>query len=137
MCVADYLQQGNDILLRGRVLVVGACLGIGVTVAMVSIGGIFTAFNDVFAMAGYTSLVLLLYIWILRFAPMLEKMFDYLSKISYEWYLTHILTIHAVYSLCVEGRAELPVLSQVGVFLLAFGGSVVVAGVYSKVWGRK
>lgn len=137
MCVADYLQQGNDILLRGRYLVVGACLGIGVTVAMVSVGGIFTAFNDVFAMVGYTSLVLLLYILILRFAPMLEKMFDYLSKISYEWYLTHILTIHIVYSLCVEGKAELSTPSQVGVFVLAFGASIFVAGVYSKVWGRR
>lgn len=57
-------------------------------------GGVFKLFNDIPALIGYLSLALLIYSMKIKF---INEYFIYTSKISYEWYLTHILIFTSIY----------------------------------------
>lgn len=121
MCLAEYVKTGKKISINKLVLFVCAILGIGIQAVMALLGNGLEVFNDVPALIGYGSLVMLLYnIHIVKIVGI------YLSKISYEWYLVHILTFSSVFHFCnVESLWE-----QVVISILAFIGSICLAYLY-------
>lgn len=68
-------------------------IGLGLTGIAGFAGGIWKSYNDIPSLVGYMSMALIVYKvgvrWINRF-------FEYTNKVSYEWYLIHIL-IFSVY----------------------------------------
>lgn len=68
-------------------------IGLGLTGIAGFAGGIWKSYNDILSLVGYMSMALIVYKvgvrWINRF-------FEYTNKVSYEWYLIHIL-IFSVY----------------------------------------
>ena len=68
-------------------------IGLGLTGVAGFAGGMWKSYNDIPSLIGYMSMALIVYKvgvrWINRF-------FEYTNKVSYEWYLIHIL-IFSVY----------------------------------------
>lgn len=52
------------------------------------VGGIWKSYNDIPSLIGYMSMALIFYQVGVKW---LNKFFEYTNKISYEWYLVHIL----------------------------------------------
>lgn len=77
-----------------KVLILMSFVGLILYAVLGVKGGVFKLFNDIPALMGYLSLALLIYNMRIK---VINEYFIYTSKISYEWYLTHILvfaTIH-------------------------------------------
>lgn len=55
-------------------------------------------FNDIPALIGYTSLALLL-----MMVPIIKKCVEWLSKISYEYYLIHVLIFVSIFHFAPKG----------------------------------
>ena len=75
------------------ILVVATVVGLGLTGVSGFAGGIWKSYNDIPSLVGYMSMALIVYKlsinWVNRF-------FQYTNKVSYEWYLIHIL-IFSIY----------------------------------------
>lgn len=75
------------------ILMVAMIVGLGLTGVAGIVGGYWKSYNDIPSLIGYMSMVLIVYKlsinWVNRF-------FQYTNKISYEWYLVHIL-IFSIY----------------------------------------
>lgn len=70
------------------ILVVATVAGLGLTGVSGFAGGFWKSYNDIPSLVGYMSMALFVYKlsinWVNRF-------FQYTNKVSYEWYLVHIL----------------------------------------------
>lgn len=87
MVIAENLYEKNTIKIKTVYLALTVCLGIGIAGTLKIIGGVFVAFNDLFACFGYGALALLFYKSSLK---ILHTCIYNISKISYEIYLIHI-----------------------------------------------
>lgn len=70
------------------ILVVTMVVGLGLTGVSGFAGGIWKSYNDIPSLVGYMSMVLIIYK--IGVKP-INHFFEYTNKISYEWYLVHIL----------------------------------------------
>ena len=87
MIIADKLfEETGEIKIRNSVLAIIAVIGIAMEGILGTIGGPLKAFNDIPALFGYTALGLIIWQFI-----SLRKPICFLGKISYEWYLVHML----------------------------------------------
>lgn len=104
MILAEILNEGRRIRINALVLVVLAVAGIGIQALMAMKSETLKVFNDIPALIGYTSLALLL-----MMVPIIKKCAEWLSKISYEYFLVHILIFTSIHhfapkdSLIIQG----------------------------------
>ena len=86
MAAAEYMMNREEAQIPAWGLPVAAVCGLGLQVLMQIQGGILRAWNDIPALIGYASMVLLLF----RYGKhILRPIFLRLDKISYEIYLVH------------------------------------------------
>lgn len=77
------------------ILIICMIVGLGLSGVAGIMGGIWKSFNDIPSMIGYISVALILYkIGIKTF----YQFFTYTNKVSFEWYLTHILLFSIYFS---------------------------------------
>lgn len=81
------------------VLVICMIVGLGLSGIAGIMGGVWKSFNDIPSMIGYTSMALILYKLDLK---SVNRFYAYTNKVSYEWYLTHIL-IFSIYFNVLRG----------------------------------
>lgn len=125
MCIADYLADGNDIVIDKLVLYISTCIGLIIFSAMSESADFLKTFNDIFAVIGYGGVTVSIYsvgiVWV-------DKLGRWISKISYEWYLIHILIFNIVfYIVPVEGGMISVVTGMIAVVV-----SIAVAYLYHK-----
>lgn len=94
MVLADLLYNGKTFKINSIILLILSILGIGVQALMAMKAETIKVFNDIPALVGYTSLAL-----VLMFIPAIKRFAEWLSKISYEYYLIHILVFVSVFYL--------------------------------------
>lgn len=97
MILAEIYNRNNTFLELSKLkLLLGSIIGLGITAITIIIGGIFKNFNDISSVAGYGFLALFVY----RLNnKIINEFFVKISKISYEWYLLHILVFNIVFYL--------------------------------------
>lgn len=104
MIIADRLDRGKDIRFKRVGLLLAVIGGIGVATIAYLVGGTLRAFNDFFAMTGYSALALLIYSLEIKF---IMSIFLFISMISYELYLVHILIFSLLFQMIgVSGKME-------------------------------
>jgi len=104
MEVGEKLEKGIGFGLRRRWLLVGAIAGSGLAAAAALIGGTWRTFNDVPALIGYGALALLIYSMRIGW---IEKSILFISQISYELYLIHILVFTVIFRFAdAQGNME-------------------------------
>lgn len=121
--IAERLINNGDIRIRRSILAILFIAGIGIASVLKMIGEPYEAFNDLFAVVGYGSFALLLYS--LKNSIVCNIM-NWISSISYEWYLTHILVFNTVK--CFIGKT---IVSSV----IALPFSIIAAFIYKKICG--
>lgn len=125
ICIADYLEDGNDIMVNKSILYIFACAGLIVFGAMSLNSGFLKTFNDIFSVIGYGGLAVSIFSlgigWV-------NKLGFWISKISYEWYLVHILIFSTVFYIIPAEGLTMSVI--VGIIALAV--SIAVAYLYHK-----
>ena len=99
MYLADkYFNNSSFIKLPSkRKLLLFMVIGLGISGACGLLGGYYKSFNDIPSMIGYMSMALLIYKFRI---PYLSTFFEYTNKVSYEWYLLHILVFGAYHRFC-------------------------------------
>ena len=70
------------------ILVVTMVVGLGLTGVSGFAGGIWKSYNDIPSLVGYISMALIIYKVRVK---VINSFFEYTNKVSYEWYLVHIL----------------------------------------------
>lgn len=70
------------------ILVVAMIVGLGLTGVSGFAGGIWKSYNDIPSLVGYMSMALIIYKIGVKF---INRFFEYTNKVSYGWYLVHIL----------------------------------------------
>ncbi len=128
MIIAEYLSKGNRINIRTSIVALMAFIGTGLMGIMAIGAGWLKVFNDIPALIGYTSIALLVYILGGKASVQFGKI---ISKISYEWYLVHILIFKSIVQIPAKGTGML-IARGVGAFIL----SVIAAIIYSKLLKR-
>ena len=91
MVLADVFNNGRKVELNTAILLLMALVGIALQAFMATKSEVLKIFNDIPALIGYTSLALLLML-----IPMIKRCAKWLSIISYEYYLVHILVFTTV-----------------------------------------
>ena len=71
-----------------KILIPISLIGIALTGITGIMGGIWKVYNDIPSLFGYMGMALIIYK--LEITP-INKFFSYINKVSYEWYLVHIL----------------------------------------------
>lgn len=123
VCIADYLMDGEDIIINKLILYISTFIGLVVFGAMSLSSEFLRTFNDIFSIIGYGGLAISIYSLGIDFV---NKLGFWLSNISYEWYLVHILVFSIVfYIIPVDGF-----MSSVIVGLFAVILSIAVAYLY-------
>lgn len=121
MCIADILFRKKDINVNVIILIISAILGLAVEGILGIKGGSFKVFNDIFALIGYGSLVILLY-----HIRLFNKIILKLSQFSYEWFLVHMLVFLIIFRVNPN-----TFVSQLCLGLIAFAISILIAYIYS------
>lgn len=88
MAVAEYLYSENSMTIKIKWLPILGVFGIGMAGVAKIYGGFLTTFNDVFAVIGYGAIALMIYGINIK---TVNKMINFISSISYEFYLLHIV----------------------------------------------
>ena len=70
------------------VLMLTMVVGLGLTGVSGFAGGIWKSYNDIPSLFGYMSMALIIYKLGVK---VINSFFEYTNKVSYEWYLVHIL----------------------------------------------
>ncbi len=81
------------------VLLVTMIIGLGLTGMAGFAGGIWKSYNDIPSLLGYASIALIVYQLGIKW---LNGFLEYTNKVSYEWYLIHIL-VFSVYHEVMNG----------------------------------
>lgn len=120
-----YFEHPEKIIVpKFGILLVAMIVGLGLTGVAGIVGGYWKLYNDIPSLVGYMSMALIVYKlsinWVNRF-------FQYTNKISYEWYLIHILIFSIYFNFA---RGILPFYADWVVLILV---SYVVAIGYHKV----
>lgn len=71
-----------------RILFPTMVMGLGLTGLTGFVGGIWKSFNDIPSLIGYLSMSLIIYEISAKF---IRRFFEFTNKVSYEWYLIHML----------------------------------------------
>jgi peptidoglycan/LPS O-acetylase OafA/YrhL len=98
MSFAQRLQSGKNIVCNRFSLLLVSVLGIGFAAAFSS--EVLSALNDIFSMFGYLALALLVYSLEIM---SIKRVVAFISKISYELYLVHILIFNVIFTLVKVG----------------------------------
>ncbi len=94
MAAAEYLYSRDSVHIPVRTLLLAAVGGLALQALMAKQGGLFAACNDVPGLIGYSAAALLLY----RVGKyVIRPIFLWVDTFSYEWFLTHVLTIMWAY----------------------------------------
>lgn len=96
MCIAEYLENKNDLIFKVKYLTIVCILGIGIEGIMAFKGNIFRVFNDIPAFIGYASFAILVFKYC---GNMIRNWIMIISRISYEWYLVHTVVFSTMYVL--------------------------------------
>lgn len=96
MATVEYLINHEKIRVPVSVLMIAAFVGIGLSALAVVGGKVYTVFNDVPALVGYGALALIIY-----YMTVFNKIFSFISKFSFEWYLVHILVFSVMFRIPV------------------------------------
>ena len=124
MILADILNKGKRIRINAIALTAFSLVGIGLQAFMAMRSGALKIFNDVPALVGYTCLALLL-----MTIPIIKKCGEQLSKISYEYYLIHILVFSSIMRIVLKDS-----LMMQGIFgLIGIAVAITAACFYHKV----
>lgn len=134
MVIAEYLANGKNIKLSQIWLIILGVVGLFLGGVAGLKGNAFKLFNDIPLMFGYGSVVL--FIWSLNI-KWVKKVIAFLSSISYEWYLTHILVFACFYRLIYFWEADNGLVTTFIFGAVAFGLSIIIAYLYHKLWERK
>lgn len=94
MLIAEYCRDGKEIQINKGILIIVAVCGIGIAGVAKLIGGFLTVFNDVFALFGYGAFALFIYSTEMK---MVNRFVRFISGISYEIFLVHILVFNTVH----------------------------------------
>lgn len=86
MVIADEVYHGRVFRINGVILFAFMVVGIGLQAVMAAKSETLKIFNDPFGLIGYTSLALLV-----MMIPVIKQCALWLSRISYEYFLVHIL----------------------------------------------
>ncbi len=99
MYLADrYVKEPSFIRLPSKwKLLLLTVFGLGISGVCGLLGGYYKSFNDIPSMIGYISMALFIY---KLNTPYLSKFFEYTNKVSYEWYLLHILIFGIYHRFC-------------------------------------
>lgn len=97
MSCAEYLNEGNDIVIPKWIVYITAIVGIGFEGILALAGGFFKSFNDIFAFFGYGSVILILNSFN---CEVINKCIYKISSISYEWYLVHVIVFTLIFIFC-------------------------------------
>lgn len=137
MLAAERLEERKDIscdrLKLSLISLVGICIA---TVAALK-GGAWTTFNDIFAMFGYLALALLIYSC--KIEP-LHQLMIFMSEISYELYLIHILVFKVLFTLTGVSGKETYLMGCVAlwiVILTAYAYHTIICKVECMMKGEK
>ena len=104
MILAQRLFDGEDISIKKSALIIIAVLGIGIASVAALKGGYFRTFNDIFALSGYAAIAIFIYSLNLQW---IKKCVMFISQISYELYLVHILVFEVIfYTIKIVGIGE-------------------------------
>ena len=123
MMIAQRLEEGESIEYNRKSLFLIAVIGITIAAIASLKGGVLNTFNDLFAMSGYLSLSLFIYLFEYNW---IRKLFLFISSISYELYLVHVLVFKIIFTIIpTSGKVEY--LIAVFAFVLA----VMIAYIYS------
>lgn len=123
MIIAQRLEEGKNIEYSNKSLFLVAVFGITIAAIASLKGGVLNAFNDIFAMSGYLSLSLFIYLFKCNW---MKKLFLFISSISYELYLVHVLVFKVIFTIIGEsGKVEYLIA------IFAFGLAVIIAYVYN------
>ena len=123
MIIAQRLEEGEDIECSSKSLFLIAVVGITIAAIASLKGGVLNTFNDLFAMSGYLSLSLFIYLFQYNW---IKKIFLFISSISYELYLVHVLVFKTVFTvICTSEKFEYLIA------VVAVGLAVMIAYIYS------
>lgn len=116
-----YKENPNCLAIpKFRILFLICVIGMGLTGFAGIKGGVWKLYNDIPSMVGYTSLSLIIYkIGI----PFVNRFFEFTNKVSYEWYLVHILVFSCTRYLAddyITSNWIIAVLSLVLSYLIAY-----------------
>lgn len=92
MVLAELLYKGKRYRLNCIWLGILSIFGIGLQAMLFMTSETLKVFNDIPALIGYTSLALLL-----MYIPAIKREAEWLSQISYEYYLTHMLVFLSLF----------------------------------------
>ena len=96
--------DGEDIFIKKSALVIIAVLGIGIASLASLKGGYLRTFNDIFALSGYAAIAIFIYFLNVKW---IKKCVMFISEISYELYLLHILVFEVIFYLIkIVGTGE-------------------------------
>lgn len=129
MVLAEKAEQGTTIRLYIAGLVFASVFGLGLAAVTGLKGGVLRTFNDIPALAGYGAFALLVYSIHVNWV---RRGFLWVSQISYELYLVHILVFSVIFTLTdVQGKAEY----IAGTLAMVF--AVAAAYLYHEILGKK
>ena len=145
MAAADWLAKRDTVSLQTGRLLVTAAVGILLEAVMAGLGGFAAAFNDLPAFFGYGAFALLLFAFCRR---VIRPVFLRVDRISYEWFLVHVLAFSVSYEifravgrrfpdsviglLASAGRARLPGGAELLLAVLAVAVSLLAAWLYAR-----
>lgn len=117
MVIAEKLEQKNSYSIYKVVLGAIAICGIGIATIMKFRGGIWTIFNDIPAVLGYGTLALLIYSFDFKVFVAITR---FISGISYELYLIHVLVFECTFYLIPAGKIGQYFIGMVALLLSFF-----------------
>ena len=125
VCIAEHLYSGRQIKVRRWLILLLAAAGLVLYAMMALRSDLLRTFNDIFSVIGYGGLVL--FIYSLGIGPF-NRLILWFSKISYEWYLVHILIITVIFELFSPQTLGMSVIAA----LAALPLTVIAAYLYNR-----
>ena len=132
MIVAEYLNDDGEVCFKVKHVVLGIVIGHGIQAIMGLKGGAFQNFNDIPAAIGFgCTIILLFYLLSLKnsVSDFLDRILMAISRISYEWYLVHII----VFSTVFHFMQSQSLVSDILIGTIALALSLLTAYIYSVI----
>lgn len=113
-----------------KLLIFTACIGIILTGITGIKGGWFKVFNDIPSLMGYLSLLLITY---KIFPRMWRRFIFFTNKISYEWYLVHVLIFTCCFQILPLNNIWISaIISLISSYLTAYLYSIILKVIHIK-----